>query len=262
MKGVYSMNKHNWNQLSASSKRYLEQAQNDRMINESYQDGYRQGLSERGPGPGAYASNRQQGQRFDRFGNPIATGGPARSIGPANPYSLQTGDELGMLMQWQMPDDFVPPSLQAKLDAIDPVKNPPPKWTMMPNDPNEDERMYEHYRRRMYEQSGMGAGNAMSPGNAMTGRMTTASRPPVGGGGGPRSGGPGEPGGQGPPQGGCDHCQPGHQQPGPGGSLWEWNGEAWFRQSWDSCRGERCSIWWDIYDRSPMNRPGGPRGGV
>ena len=52
MKGVYSMNKHNWNQLSASSKRYLEQAQNDRMINESYQDGYRQGLSERGPGPG------------------------------------------------------------------------------------------------------------------------------------------------------------------------------------------------------------------
>ena len=153
------MNKHNWNQLSASSKRYLEQAQNDRMINESYQDGYRQGLSERGPGPGAYASNRQQGQRFDRFGNPIATGGPARSIGPANPFSLEAGDELGMSMQWQMPDDFVPPSLQAKLDAIDPVKNPPPKWTMMPNDPNEDERMYEHYRRRMYEQSTMGAGN-------------------------------------------------------------------------------------------------------
>jgi len=213
-----TFSKHNWNELSESSKRELKKRQ-------AYQEGYRQGLLERGPA--AHTSNRQ-GQQFDRWGRPIVTAPPVTPpTGPANRFSLAAGDELGMYMQDAMPDDFVPPAIQAKRDAM---KKKGATWTR-PSWKSDDEDVVEG--RRMYEQSGMAPGSGMGIGNAMPGRMASASNPGPGGWPAPpRSGGP-EDWGRG------EHGET--RQDGEG-TWWQWlDPGPWRLYFKDSCRGPRCA---------------------
>ena len=114
-----TFSKHNWNQLSESSQEELKRRQ-------AYQEGYREGLLERGPA--THTSNRQ-GQQFDRFGNPIVTAppvAPPAPPGPANPFSLAAGDKFGMGL-WGGQDDNTPADLRIRRNAMRNRKAPP--WT-------------------------------------------------------------------------------------------------------------------------------------